>query len=50
MASAQALQAKTREISLGPFLAGLLAACFAAWSALSFPSTPARPGTYWMVG
>jgi len=50
MASVRALQVKARDISLGPFPGGLLAACFAAWSALSFTSTPARPGTYWVVG
>ena len=31
MASVQALQAQAREISFGPLLGGLPAACFATW-------------------
>ena len=50
MASVRALQAKAREISFGPLPGGLPAACFATWSAFSFPSTPACPGTHWIVG
>jgi hypothetical protein len=47
--SARALLVNTRESprTLEP---GLLAACLAALSALSFPSTPEWPGTHWIMG
>ena len=49
MAPVRALRAKAREISFGPLLGGLPAACFATWSAFSFSSTSACPG-HWIVG
>lgn len=43
--SVRTLQAKAREITLGPLHGGLPASCFATRPAFSFPSTPACPGT-----